>query len=268
MAGLTFWTGPVSYAMTASAVVPGTTHKVIECSGATKLPYCKDVSASMLAGSRRLPSLLAKLDVDSADPIVLAAFSAGGRFVRELVSSPEDRLMVRAVMLSDATYSDGRDAEGRPTVSADWVSFGEFCADERNGRLWVATASPSPNYGKPTGVETLTELLRRIQERVGRPFQPVDGFYGVSPAPLAAWRLGNVVFAGYPMEPLGHGGHVELARETFSKILVPWLERGGVLPETGEPWPGRPWWRLPLALGAVAAGGAGGYVVGRRMARR
>jgi hypothetical protein len=264
MPGLTFWTGPVSYELTAGAVVPGTTHKVIECSGATKLPYCKDVSASMLQGSRRLPSLLTKLGVDEGEPIILAAFSAGGRFVRELVTSPEDRAMVRAVMLADATYSDGLDAQGRPTVNQDWVSFGAYCADPGNGTLWVATAGPNANYGKPTGTETLSELLRQVQERVGRPFEPVEGFYGVLPAPLAAWRLGNVVFAGYPLEPLHHGGHVDLARETFSKILVPWLQGGGILPEAGGVGGGgSPWWKVPLALVAVAAGGAGGYALGR-----
>jgi hypothetical protein len=265
MPGLTFWTGPVSYDQTAGAVVPGTVHKVIECSGATKLPYCKDVSASMLASSRRLPALLTKLDVDGTDPIVLAAFSAGGRFVRELITSPEDRLMVRAVMLADATYSDGRDAQGHPTVSSDWVSFGAHCADPNNGTLWVATAGPNANYGKPTGLETLTELQRQVEERVGRPFTPVDGFYGVSPAPMAAYRLGNVVFAGYPLEPLHHGGHVGLASETFSKILVPWLEAGGILPEDIGGGGASPWWKWPLALLALGAGGAGAYAIARKM---
>ena len=264
MPGLTFWTGPVSYDLTAGAVVPGTTHKVIECSGKTKLPYCKDVSASMLAGSRRLPSLLSKLGVDDSEPIVLAAFSAGGRFVREILASPDDRAMVRAVMLADATYSDGRDALGRPTVSPDWVSFGAYCADPRNGTLFVATSSPSANYGKPTGVETLAEIQREVEERVGQPFAELDGFYGISPSPDSAWRLGNVVFARYPMQPLAHGGHVALAAQTFSQILVPWLEGGGALPEVGgggnAPWR----WRLPLGIAALAAGCAGGYAVGRR----
>ena len=267
MAGLTFWTGPVSYAMTEGAVVPGTVHKVIECSGATKLPYCKDVSASMLAGSRRLPTLLSKLGVDGSPPIILAAFSAGGRFVRELITSPEDRLLVKAVMLADATYSDGLDVGGRPTVNQDWVSFGAYCADTSNGTLWVATAGPNANYGKPTGLETLTELQRQVQERVGRPFEALDGFYGVSPAPMAAYRLGNVIFAGYSLEPLHHGGHVGLAAETFSKILVPWLEAGGILPEdvtSGK----APWWKWPLALLALGAAGAGSYTIARRMRQR
>ena len=264
MAGLTFWTGPVSYDQTKGAVLPGTSHKVIECSGATKLPYCRDVSTSMLSSDgRRMPALLDKLGVDSADPIVLAAFSAGGRLVRDLVSRPEDRLLVRAVMLADATYSDGKSGS-RPEVSPDWVDFGVFCSDRENGRLWVATASPSPNGTRPTAVETIIEIMRQVSERTGQAFTELEGFYGIEPAPTAAYRLGNVLFANYPLEPLHHGGHVDLATQTFSKILAPWLAAGGVLPDESRSEPA-PWWRWPLAAAALAAGGAGGYAIGRRL---
>jgi hypothetical protein len=268
MSGLTFWTGPVSIQQTERAVVPGTTHKVIECSGATKLPYCRDVSAGLYdADGRRLPRLLAELHAEGDDPIILSAFSAGGRLVRDIVSHPLDRQMVRAVMLSDATYSDGPGADGRPILSPDIVSLASYAANPANGLLLVATSSPSPNGSRPTGVQTLSEIQRQTEIAMGESFVAVPDFYGISPAPDEAVRLGNAIFARYPLAPLHHGGHVELATETFSKILVPWLASGGELPgdSGGGGGNGGSGWVVPLGLAALAAGVAGGYAAGRRL---
>jgi len=228
MGDVTFWTGPVSYAQTKDAIVPGSEHKVIECRGSDFTPLCRDLSASLLdVNGRRLPNLLIRLKVDVAHmrDLVLSAFSAGGSFLRGVVSHPADRAMIRAVMLADATYADwGNDK--KPMISQDWLNWGYELANGAN-KLWVATASPIPDRTRPSGVQVLQELRAKLEQKVGRSFEPIPDFFGIDPKPDAAYRLGNVVFAEYPEAPVHHGGHVDLAKQTFSKILVPWLAAGG-----------------------------------------
>lgn len=241
MGDVTFWTGPISYALTKDAVVPGSEHKVIECRGSGFTPLCRELSASLLdVNGRRLPNLLIKLkvDVEHMRDLVLAAFSNGGVLLRGIVSHPDDRAMIRAVMLADATYADwGLDK--KPLISKDWLTWGTEVANG-NGKLWVATASPIPDQTRPSGVQVLQEMRAQLEQKVGRSFEPIPDFFGIDPKPDAAYRLGNVVFAEYPKSPVEHGGHVDLAKQTFAKILVPWLAAGGTFEPEVVPPPGPP----------------------------
>ena len=239
MGDVTFWTGPVSIAMTQSAIVPGSEHKVIECRGSLFTPLCSELSAALLdTNGRRLPNLLIRLKVDVAHmrDLVLSAFSAGGALLRSIVSHPADRAMIRAVMLSDGTYASW-DNNKQPLISQDWLTWGAELANGAS-KLWVATSSPSPNGANPNGVEVLREIRAQLEAKVGRTFTPIPDFFGITPKPDAAYQLGNVVFAEYPLQPLAHGGHVTLAQQTFSKILVPWLAAGGTFGTPLPPGPG------------------------------
>jgi hypothetical protein len=244
--------------------------KAFPCKGDTA-PLCSAFSWSLKdAAGRRLPILASKCGLNLADvgDIFLGAFSAGGGVLRDIFSSPEDRKRLRYVHNADATYSS-RGPDGRPVIN-DWVvTWGAEVATGDGSQLWTATASPSANFGMPTGVETLQEIRRQIELRTGRQFEKLDSFYGIDPAPAAAYKLGNVIFAEYPMEPLAHGGHATiLAKKVWQQIMWPWLDalrKGGgggggelppVLPPGAEP-EAEPWWKAA----AFAAGGIVAYLI-------
>ncbi len=273
MQDLVVWTGPVNLQQAAGATVTGALAKAFPCVGALSTPLCSDFSWSLkTADGRRLPQLAARCgtSLDAVGDLFLGAFSAGGAVVRDLVSNEVDRARVRAVMLADATYSGAWvDHEHRtPLVNDFWIQWGERLANGPGDQLWVATASPSPNFDQATGVETLAEIRRQIELRTGNTFTKLDHFYGVSPGPEAAYQLGSIVFAEYPLDPLGHGGHVEIAGQVWQKILWPWLNRlraGG-----GGQLPGQEPVEQPVELGGMmmrAGAAALGVLVGRAVVR-
>jgi hypothetical protein len=211
-----------------------------------------------------LPGLVqaAGLSSTSVGDVFLGAFSAGGALYRRLLENPTDRRRVKGLLLADATYASWADKRNRiPAVHQALVDFGVELASS-NDQLWVATASPAPNYDLPTGVEVLREYRKRIEQQTGRQFERLGDFYGIDPQPEAAYRLGNVVFAEYPMKPLGHG-HTKIADQVWQNILWPWLtaQRQGrpEPPAPGIPWvePAKAPW---LDLASLLVGAAAGYL--------
>jgi hypothetical protein len=260
---LVVWTGPVALWQVPGATVPGAVEYNRPCTGdGSTPPKCADVAYQWgYGGGSMLPGLLqaAGLSMDSAGDVFLGAFSAGGALYRRLLENPSERRRVKALLLADATYASWADRRNRvPAVHQALVDFGVELADPSSEQLWVATASPSPNYDLPTGVEVLREYRRRIEEATGRSFDRLTDFYGIDPQPDAAYKLGNVVFAEYPMKPLGHG-HTKIADQVWQRILWPWLDavrRGEKpAPAPGEKPPSEyPWFDLASLLVGMATG--------------
>lgn len=254
---LVVWTGPVNLQQAAGATVEGAVAKAFPCTG-DQAPLCSTFSWSLKdAQARRLPALVKKcgLDISSVGDIFLGAFSAGGGVLRDIFSSPEDRRRLRYVHNADATYSSWNVTRTSPIIN-DWViQWGAEVAMGDGSQLWTATASPSPNFDNPTGVETLREIRHQIELRTGMNFEKLTSFYGIDPAPENAYKLGNVIFAEYPLAPLYHGGHAAHAAKIWQAIMLPWLtklrEGGG----GGEPVP--PGWQA----GAVGLGGVLAYLL-------
>lgn len=272
MPDLVVWTGPVNLQQAAGATVEGAIAKAFPCTG-DREPRCSEFSWSLKdASGRRLPTLASKCgtSLDAVGDIFLGAFSAGGGVLRDIVSTPEDRARIRFLHNADATYSSWADAaKTTPLINSWWVDWGEHVANGDGSQLWVATASPSPNYGLPSGVETLREMRHQIEERVGRSFTKLTSFWNIDPAPENAYQLGNIVFAEYPMEPLAHGGHANvLAKKVWQQIMWPWLAelRRGTepvpLPPGTEPVPTEPGWDMTWwQAGALGLGGLTAWLV-------
>lgn len=271
------WTGPVAFWQVPGATIPGAHEVNIGCFG-DKPPHCPSIGETSLDGSgRRLPSLLAKhgLSEDQVGHVVFGGFSAGGSLIKRVLQSPADRARVSAVHLADATYTSSWDAPGRPPVIEGFAAYG---VDAATGpHLLVATASPIPNKNWASGVQNLQRLREEIETRTGQKFQKLDHFFGIDPAPEAAYQLGNVILAEYPMTPLGHG-HTKIAGQVWDKIVLPFLGQAGI-PSGPPPGPGpdEPPWVVPtppppiqlaasrfgiFAVGAALAFGAT-YLIGR-----
>jgi hypothetical protein len=269
MSGLTFWTGPANLAQVGpGAVMDGTKGYAYPCVGAEGSPICRDlVYVWRDAEGRRLPYVLRKAGLDPATnpDVFLCAFSAGGPLIRALALHPADRALVRGMLFSDATYSDGWTADHRSMVNPELLELAEASMTSPT-RLMVCTSGTSPNYGKPAAAEVLAELLRQLEERYGA-FDRVD--LGITPAPEWAVRRGNLVLAGYGLTPLYHAGHATtLAASVFERVLKPWYQGGMGLPGAtpavppveppgggggtappAEP-PSSPWWTVG-AIGVV-----------------
>lgn len=238
MRDLVIWAGPVYDRQVSGATVPDAVEKFFQCRGDVS-PRCSEVSWSVRDGDgRRLPSIAkaAKTTLEDTRDVFLGAFSAGGGLLRDIVGNETDRKLVRAMLLADATYSGAwTDQKNRiPLVNDFWLQWGEYLVNGDGRQLWIATASPSPNFNMASGVETLAEIRRQIELRIGKKFKKLDGFFGIDPLPDVAYQLGSVIFAEYPMEPLGHGGHTKIAPQVWQKIMWPWLER---VRAGKDPWP-------------------------------
>ncbi|MDD5007586.1 MAG: hypothetical protein PHC68_04175 [Syntrophorhabdaceae bacterium] len=172
-------------------------------------------------------------NLEETGDIVLGAFSAGGRVVRETVGNPIDAARVRAVMLADATYADWADAaKTKPQVNPFWLVWAEAVLASNGQKMWIATASTSPDQDRANGVQVLQAIRAAIEERTGQKFVEIPDFYGIQPRPTAAYRLGNIIFAEYPKEQVPHGDQVKLQPQIWNVILLPWLAqvKSGVVP--------------------------------------
>ena len=251
MRDLVIWSGPVNKAQVPGATVPDAVEKFFICNGRDVPPICSEVSWSFKdTDGRRLPTVaqLAGASLTDTRDIFLGAFSAGGAVLRDMTSHPEDRKLIRAMLLADGTYSGAwADQHNRiPLINDFWLQWGEYLANGDGKQMWVATASPSPNFAMANGVEVLQEIRRQIELKTGKTFTKLDHFWGVDPGPTVAYQLGSIIFAEYPLEPLAHGGHAKIAPQVWQKIMHPWLARirAGEAPwpegSGGEPGPGFP----------------------------
>ncbi len=235
MKDFVLWTGPVDFFQVRGATIPGAIEYNLQCLG-DRDPNCTYLGNSLLDSSgRRLPSLLEKAHVVLSDvnDVFIGAFSAGGSVVWRLLVHPEDRKKIRAVLLSDATYtSKWVDEKNRvPEIFQSWIDYAIDCID--GDHLFVATASPNPNGRWASGIENIRELRRQLELKTQKKFEKLDHFYGISPGPDSAYKLGNVILAEFPSKPLGHY-HTKIAGQVWKNILFPWLEKKQSDPEPGS----------------------------------
>lgn len=229
MADLVVWTGPVAPFQVPGATVPGADELFINCCGdltpPCRPPTCPDLGDALMGSP---DALLSRANISPADldDLFLGAFSAGGSIVKRLLENPAYRNLATAVLLSDASYTASwlNTADRIPPAIEGYVEYAIQVASGPGDQLFVATASPMPNKNWATGVENLAAIRREVEVRTGRTFDPVE-FYGVTPAPERAFKLGNVLFAEYQAEPLGHSHNV-IAPQVWQKILLPWLIKG------------------------------------------
>lgn len=235
---LVLWTGPVApFQVPEATLYPDPDEPMVKHIGCLgdREPNCVHIADSLLdADGRRIPRLFARMGVDPAEvrDFVIGAFSAGGALVKRLLYDPRDRAMVRAVMLSDATYT-GWDKQGnaRPIPG-----FSDLGVDIANGspQMLVATSSTSPNFSYPNGVQGLMATMADIEARAGKRFERGPWLDHIDPPPTAAYKRGDVIFGDYQMI-LGHN-HPRIAGQLWQSILWPWLRQLRALP-TLEPPP-------------------------------
>jgi hypothetical protein len=195
-----------------------------------RAPHCNDmaVQLNVQGGGSILEGMAAGAGTSLAQTrdVFLGSFSAGGSVVSRMLYNKSDAKRVKAILLSDSTYSASWVDPSRriPTVSQSVVEFGIQVARGPGNQLFIATASPSPNFNWATGVEVLAEIRRQIEIQGSVTFSKIDSFYGINPGPVAVYRTGTVLFAEYPMEPLGHG-HPKIAPQVWQNALWPWVKQ-------------------------------------------
>ena len=281
---LVVWAGPVAKFQVAGATVVGAKELFLGCCGDLTPPCTPPTCSTIGATLRAAPvdALLQGAKMVGADlgDLFFGAFSAGGSVIKRLMLVPAYRNITTAVLLADATYTGGW-LDEKKALAPPIEGFVQYAVDVINGpgdKLFVATASPSPNKSFPTGMQNLAATRREIEKRTSKQFEELGSFfYGVEPAPERVCKLGNVIFADFPMEPLGHG-HNRIAGQVWQKILYPWLAKGkgaieapgGLSPPpipipTEEPPTEE---SNPLRWLALAGGVVLGYVVVRRLMGR
>jgi hypothetical protein len=218
------WSGPVSRDQAAGAELPGVPSFFLPCKGDGN-PSCGQIADGWRdASGRKLPEMRRKLKIPDG-PIVLAAFSAGGGVVRRLLQDPRDRAEIAGVVLADGTYTTTWKDKKARTASpiAEFVLWGRD-VQLNAGRLFVATASASPNSGStgkenyPSGAETLAAIAAELA------LPTVPAQEGL-PAPARAWGSGSVLLLDYARS-FEHGAHAtELARQVWAAIVVPHFAR-------------------------------------------
>ncbi|MFO0587344.1 MAG: hypothetical protein U0441_07390 [Polyangiaceae bacterium] len=207
------WFGPVSSTQIKGATAFGATPHMVSCTGdgSDGTATCADRADGWKDGDgRRLPALLKKMAIDSNDinRLVLGAFSAGGQCLKRVCLHATDRQWISAVLLSDATYSiewlDHKNGHVAPIEG--FLRYAVDCLSD--GRLFLATASASPNHDYPTGAQCLAGLKDGIEKETGLVFEDATGdplWTGLH-KPERAWRLKNVVFADFGLA-YHHGEH-------------------------------------------------------------
>lgn len=235
------WMGPVGTRDVSGATVPDAVVKFISCTGDGK-PSCGDIAESWTDGKgQKIPGLLQEVKLpsgtklwstaeagDDTTELWLGAFSAGGHIVKRVLNNDADRARVHAVLLADATYvASWKDEKARvPDIIEGFVKLGVDA--ERDGRLFVATASSSPNKTHPTGAETLAALRKEIEARVGRPFEDVTAsaatlFPGLK-APVSVHRMNRVVFADFGGQ-YAHAEHATIVAPVVWATVIPALHQ-------------------------------------------
>jgi len=283
MTDLVVWQGPVYDGQVPGATIAEAERRFIPCVGdgiRTGRPHCPAFGDQIRGGG--MPALLSKagskLSPSEVDDLYLAGFSAGGSTIKRLLEEQAFRDRTTGVYLADATYtSRWVDKKGRkPPPIEGFVAYAVDVANGPGDKLFVATASPIPNGQWATGAENLVAMMEEVEKRTGKTFVERADFFGVDPGPEKVYQLGNVIFAPYPMKPVGHG-HTSIATQVFEKIFQPWVDKGkgpidgpalgpakpGPTPQPpgGGPSPSPPD-ATPLSAaakaGAVAAGVIGG----------
>jgi len=238
---LVVWAGPVFKLQVPEATVPGAKELWIGCRGDKgPHPYCPSIGTALSSSPEKL-LVKAKMPMDELGELFMGAFSAGGSLLKRLLANEEYRRITTAVMLSDATYTAvWTDQKNRiPPPIEGFVRWGVDVATGDGSKMFVATASPNPNYRWATGIENLKSIAKEIEKRTGLGFKKRDDFFGVEPGPVEVWQLKNIIFAYYPSKPLGHN-HPKIASQVWQNILLPWLDTGKGHMDGEPPVPGLP----------------------------
>jgi len=234
------WTGPVSREQIQGADVPGLPLVVKGCTGDGK-PSCGEIAESWKgADGRRMPSLRRALKLPAQGGVILAGFSAGGHLIWRVLQDAADRKDADCVYLADGTYTTSWVDKGKRLAAPipSYVAYGrDVLADPR--RLFLATASSSPNKDHPTGAETLRaiaaalELPRGELSEIGlveqgaleqllatarRGSRRAEQAGADAHATPEVWRSGSVILADFGAA-LSHEEHATV----LSKILFPAL---------------------------------------------
>jgi hypothetical protein len=281
MRDLVVWTGPVANFQVPGATVPGAKELFIGCYG-DRPPHCPTIGDS-LAGSPA--ALLAKAGVAEGElgDLFFGAFSAGGSIIKRMMLSEDYRRLTTSVHLADATYTGGWvDKAARvPPAIEGFVRYAVDVIEGPGDKLFIATASPNPNFQWATGIENLRAMRHEIEKRIGRSFEQVGGL-GITKEPERTYKLGNVLFGEYDgAANIGHG-HTQLAGDIWQGIINPWLAKGkgpidqpGSLEPPGPPQPPgppvEPWEPPSISIGDVLIGigaAAVGFLITRSFARR
>lgn len=227
---LVFWSGPVADFQVPDATIDGAERFFIGCRGDKgPHPYCPDYGWQLRSSFDNLIKLSPLQSREELGDLFLGAFSAGGSIIKNITQDPEYRDAITAIYLSDAVWTAAWADAGQRIPPAD-LGFVEYAVDVANGpgdKLFIATFSPNPNREFATGHENLESLKAEIEKRTGRQFVLRSSMPGGIEPPLSqeVWQLGNVVFAKYPSEPLGHG-HTKIAGKIFRQIIQPWVDKG------------------------------------------
>lgn len=207
------WFGPVNGFQVKGATVDDAAPCFVTCTGdgSDGTPTCgARADAWKDPAGRRLPALFQKLKIDESgvSRLYLGAFSAGGQCIKRIALSAEDRSKIHAILLSDATYTiewlDQKKGTTKPIEG--FLKFALDCLSD--GRLFLATASSSPNKAYPSGSQSLDGLRRGIEAASGSTFEDAANdpiWQGLKP-PASAVRLRNVIFADFGTA-YKHGEH-------------------------------------------------------------
>lgn len=217
------WLGPVSREQARGSALAGVPTAFVPCTGDGS-PTCRQLLASWRRGGRILPTLRAELRLPPAGRIFVAAFSAGGSGVKELLEHPADRRELAGVYLADASYTTDVDERGRPRPIGAFATFARE-AIASGDQLLVATASANPNPSTqrpgvvyPSAAATLAATAGAVAARWDPSAPP-----GI-PAPVRTWRRGRVVFLDYGSR-FQHGQHpTQLAPAVWSQLVAPAFE--------------------------------------------
>ena len=212
---LVVWAGPVNESQVPGATIPGAILKFIVCTG-NGSPSCGQIADSWEdSDGRRLPGMLAQLGLGegAVGDIFLGAFSAGGSVWKRVLMHPKDRARVRAVVLSDATYTS-------PVIEPieGFVRYGLDAL--QGGKLFVATASASPNKTYGSGEEVLAATRDEIARRSGVSFE-AGGSFETSPPPEHIYSAPGILFAHYGWLGGGHMLHPQIAPAVWQNVVQP-----------------------------------------------
>lgn len=212
--------GPINSMQAPQATIDGARRHFFTCTGdGIQPPKCLDL-ISLSDGGRMLPGFLRRAGFDEASvgDIYLGAFSAGGQIWKRLLQNDQDRARVTGVMLHDAAYETGTEAD--PRYTEGYVRFGlDALADPK--KFMLMTASKNPNFKYQSGAATLRATVAEIEKRSGKQLDTTASLPAGLPKPARLWSKGsNIWLAQY--DDIGHNGLAGNAGLFWQQLLQPW----------------------------------------------
>lgn len=198
------WFGPVASWQVKGATVRDVKPQFVTCTGdgSDGRPTCAArAEAWKDASGRRLPGLFKWLNIKPGEvtQLYLGAFSAGGQSIKRIALHATDRAMLTGVLLSDGTYTtewlDQKKGIAKPIEG--FLRYAVDCISD--GRLFLATASSTPNKNYPSGAQSLDGIRRGIESELRCTLDDAMAdpiWKGLKP-PVRAWRKRNVIFADF-----------------------------------------------------------------------